>query len=146
LEAATLRSIPNHLKAVVQIYLAAATSDMNAIKLAKKLALSPNDYPNLKLDRSYCMLYGGYVLVDTGKYDEALEELITAEEEIPESLTRRKNCIQTLQAECFLATKQYDDAELVAEAALERAQSINSKPNIMRLRRVTNTLKKRTSQ
>ena len=144
LEAATLRKIPNHLKALVQTDLAVATGDMNAIKTAMQLVLSDNDYPSIKLDSSYCMLYAGYVLIDDKKYGEALNYLINAEEETPENLVRRHNSIQTLQAECLLATKQYDEAELVVETALKRALGINSKPNVVRLRRVLNTLKKRT--
>jgi len=146
LEAAALRKIPNHLRAHVQTTVAVATGDTNAIKLAKQLVLSPNDYPSIKLDSSYCMFYNGYVLIDAGKFNEALEELITAEEETPGNLKRRHCVIQALQAECLLATKQYDEADLVAETAMTLANEINSKPNLVRLRRITRALKKRTGQ
>jgi transcriptional regulator with XRE-family HTH domain len=141
LEAVKINKLPNHLKGTILVDVAQATGDVTRIKNALDLAAKDNDYPALKLAPDYCFIRKAFILVDAGKYDEALHALDVAQGLVPKNLIRRHCYIQVLQAQCFVGTKEYDQAALVVETAMPMAHDIKSGPNLVRLRRIAKTIK-----
>ena len=145
LEANKINKLPNHLKGTIVVDLAQATRDTALIKNALSLAAKDNDYPALKLTSDYCLIRKAFILVAAGKYNEALQVLDIAQGIVPKNMIRRHCYIHVLQTQCFLATEEYDQADLVAETALQTARDIKSGPNLMRLRRLIATTKGRAN-
>ena len=142
LEAFQITKIPNHLKGTIYVDLGRITGDMQQITKGQTLAERDNDFPAFKLTADWCLLSKAFVLIDSGKYGDALQVLTTAERLVSANLVRRRCIIQVLQAKSLLALEEYEQAVLVAETALTIARDTKSKPNIERLRGVVETLKK----
>ncbi len=141
LEADSIQKIPHHLKALTHTDLALVTNDMKEIEKAQTLVMRDNDFPQINLDLGYCCMYGALVLLNAGKYDAAETYLTAAEEQTSQRFARRHCIIQTLQAQYYLATKEYDNAAHVANTALTLANDTKSKPNIRRIRGIINQIK-----
>jgi transcriptional regulator with XRE-family HTH domain len=143
LEADSIGKIPNHLKALVHVDLGLATNNSKTIEKAQSLVLRDNDFPQINLDLGYCYMYGALVLLNTGKLDAAEVYLTASEEQTPKRFARRHCILQSLQAEYYIATKEYENAHHIAETALVLAQNTKSKLNIHRLRGIIFTIKEK---
>jgi hypothetical protein len=99
---------------------------MKLVKKAQDLASKENDYPVLKLTPDYCLIRKASLLIASGNYEDALTILDMAQGIVPKNLIRRHCSIQVLQAQCFTATEEYDQAELVTETAMSMRLAVRS--------------------